>query len=71
MYPSKEGSYTQPNKENKQIVKIINEMEYKEDIIRLGTGELSPEFMPKEMVKKIFSNISEDINELNYNICNH
>ena len=52
--------------ENKPIVKIINKMEYEEGIIRLGTGELSPKFLPKEKIEKIFKSISKNIDELNY-----
>lgn len=51
---------------NLHTIQIINKLEYRDNIIRLGTGELSPELFPKEMMKKIFANISNKINSLGY-----
>ncbi|NME82879.1 hypothetical protein HF850_07165 [Clostridium sp. SM-530-WT-3G] len=52
--------------ENKPIVKVINKMEYEDRVIRLSTGELSPDFIQKEKIKKVFENIPKNLTKLNY-----
>mgnify|MGYP000531652077 FL=1 len=46
---------------NLPTIQIINKLEYSDNIIRLGTGELSPELFPEEMMKNVFSTISNKI----------
>lgn len=46
----KSGTY-QPNQ---SIIQDINNAESRPDIIRLGTGELAPELLPSEKMKKVF-----------------
>lgn len=58
----KDGLY-QPNQ---NTIQIINRLEFEKDFIRLGTGELSPELYPKEMMKTILNNISNKIQSLGY-----
>ncbi|MHC6178461.1 aminotransferase-like domain-containing protein [Clostridium sp. JNZ X4-2] len=47
-------------------IQIINKLEYRDNIIRLGTGELSPELFPQKMMKKVFVSISSKIKSLGY-----
>lgn len=54
------------HKPNLQTIQVINELEYKRGIIRLGTGELSPELYPHEMMKTVLNNVSNKINSLGY-----
>lgn len=51
---------------NLPTIQMINRFEYEPDIIRLGTGELSPEVFPKEMMKKVLNRVSNKINSLGY-----
>lgn len=51
---------------NQRTIQVINRLEFEEGIIRLGTGELSPELYPKEIMKTILSNISEKAQSLGY-----
>ncbi|CAB1261847.1 PLP-dependent aminotransferase family protein [Clostridium sp. MT-14] len=51
---------------NLPTIQIINKLEYSDNIIRLGTGELSPELFPEEMMKNVFSTISNKIKSLGY-----
>lgn len=51
---------------NQPTIQIINKLEFNNHIIRLGTGELSPELYPKEMMKQILKNASDKINSLGY-----
>ncbi len=53
-------------KPNRATIQSINKLEYEKDIIRLGTGELSPELYPKEMMKTVLSNISNRVASLGY-----
>ncbi|PAD76832.1 PLP-dependent aminotransferase family protein [Paenibacillus campinasensis] len=50
------GSY-QPNI---QIIQQINDAETNDRMIRLGTGELSPELLPAQKMKEIFSETEAD-----------
>ena len=52
--------------ENVPTIQVINKLELKRDIIRLGTGELSPELFPSEMMGQIFQRLPERIPSLNY-----
>ncbi len=51
---------------NLQIIQEINQAEFKSNIIRLGTGELSPEFFPKDMMSAILRKLPERIHSLGY-----
>lgn len=51
---------------NLSTIQIINRQEFKEGIIRLGTGELSPELYPKASMKKILDSVSGKIHSLGY-----
>lgn len=53
-------------KPNRATIQSINKLEYENDIIRLGTGELSPELYPKEMMKTVLNNISDKVTSLGY-----
>ncbi len=52
--------------ENVPTIQAINKLEFKEDIIRLGTGELSPDLFPAEMMRDVFQRLSDRIPSLNY-----
>ncbi|WP_027626161.1 PLP-dependent aminotransferase family protein [Clostridium lundense] len=54
------------HKPNLQTIQVVNQLEYKSGIIRLGTGELSPEMYPHEMMKTVLNNVSSKINSLGY-----
>lgn len=62
------GSYVKSGffKENIPTIQEINNMEFQDGIIRLGTGELSPDLYPSEMMKNIFASLSHSITSLNY-----
>ena len=44
----------------------INEIEFNTDIVRLGTGELSPKLIPNHIFKKILTNDIEESLQTNY-----
>lgn len=50
---------------NIPTIQIINRLEF-ENYIRLGTGELSPELFPHDMMKTVLNKLSNSINSLNY-----
>ena len=52
--------------ENVPAVQVINKLEFKEDVIRLGTGELSPQLFPKEIMREVFQRLPDRIPSLNY-----
>ncbi|MBI6874492.1 PLP-dependent aminotransferase family protein [Clostridium aciditolerans] len=54
------------HKPNLSIIQAINKFEYKENMIRLGTGELSPELFPKEMMKVVLDSVGDKIESLGY-----
>lgn len=54
------------HKENLPTIQIINKLEYKENIIRLSTGEMSPELFPHHMMKKVLNKIPSRAFSLNY-----
>lgn len=51
---------------NLPIVQAINHLEFEKDIIRLGTGELSPDLFPTEMFHTILKRLPSQIRSLNY-----
>lgn len=51
---------------NLQTIQLINKLEYNPNIIRLGTGELSPELFPNQMLTKVLMRASKKINSLGY-----
>lgn len=62
------GNYLQAGtfQENVPTIQAINKLEFKKDIIRLGTGELSPDLFPGEMMREVFQNLPGRIPSLNY-----
>ncbi len=52
--------------ENVPTIQAINKLEFKKDIIRLGTGELSPDLFPGEMMREMFRRLPDRIPSLNY-----
>ncbi|HYE68251.1 MAG TPA: PLP-dependent aminotransferase family protein [Anaerovoracaceae bacterium] len=52
--------------ENVPTVQMINKLEFEKDIIRLGTGELSPDLFPREMMSEIFQGLPDRFPSLNY-----
>lgn len=51
---------------NQSIIKDINNAEIRPDLIRLGTGELSPELLPYDKMKSIFLKNTEQALSLSY-----
>ena len=51
---------------NKPTIQMINKMEYEEDYVRIGTGELSPSLYPNELAAKILRELPDSIPSLNY-----
>lgn len=51
---------------NLAAIQSINRLEFKENIVRLGTGELSPELFPKETMGKVLWKVSGKIESLGY-----
>ncbi|WP_234121811.1 aminotransferase-like domain-containing protein [Clostridium hydrogenum] len=51
---------------NIKTIQVINKLEYEDSIVRLGTGELSPELLPKEMIRKVILNVSNKMISLGY-----
>lgn len=51
---------------NLATIQTINKLEFDEKIIRLGTGELSPELYPKDMMKIVLNNTVEKVHSLGY-----
>jgi GntR family transcriptional regulator of abcA and norABC len=62
------GNYVKSGyfKENLPTIQEINSMEFKEGMVRLGTGELSPQLYPSKMMKDILARLSQTITSLNY-----
>lgn len=54
------------HKANLPTIQIINTLEFKDDIIRLSTGEMSPELFPHEMMKTVLNRIPSRALSLNY-----
>lgn len=53
-------------RENITTIQTINKQEFKQGIIRLGTGELSPSLFPSEMMRNVFQRLPNQIPSLNY-----
>ncbi|TYP79578.1 PLP-dependent aminotransferase family protein [Paenibacillus methanolicus] len=51
---------------NSQIVQIINHAEFQPGIIRLGTGELSPELLPVQRMQDVLAKLSTRAMTLGY-----
>lgn len=51
---------------NQKFIQIINKEEFRDDIIRLGTGEISPDLFPNDIMAEILHTLSLNINALNY-----
>lgn len=51
---------------NLPTIQEINQAEFAPNIIRLGTGELSPDLFPREMMKEVFKRLPDRINSLGY-----
>lgn len=51
---------------NLSTIQKINTYEFDDRVIRLGTGELSPEFYPKELMQDTLRSIGENITSLGY-----
>jgi GntR family transcriptional regulator, regulator for abcA and norABC len=51
---------------NLPTIQEINKAEFAPNIIRLGTGELSPDLFPREMMKQIMNRVSDRIDSLGY-----
>mgnify|MGYP005840340077 CR=1 FL=1 len=62
------NSYVQSGvyQSNLPIIQEINRSEFNPAVIRLGTGELSPELFPKEMMKTVMEKLPERITSLGY-----
>jgi GntR family transcriptional regulator of abcA and norABC len=58
-----EGGLQKPNL---NVIKIINELDFDSKLIRLGAGELSPELYPKEYLKDVFGDISDNMDYMGY-----
>ena len=54
------------SKSNQFYIQRINELEFNPNIIRLGTGELSPKLIPNHLFKEIISNSISDSIQTNY-----
>ncbi len=51
---------------NLPTIQLINKLEFEPDIIRLGTGELSPELFPHQMFTEVITKASKKIKSLGY-----
>ncbi len=51
---------------NVKTIKKINTLEFRDDYIRLSTGEPSSELFPKENMKIILNEVAKDIDNLGY-----
>ena len=54
------------HKPNYHTIQLINEYEQKDHIIRLGTGELSPELLPTKQIEQSLKAISLDSKAIGY-----
>ena len=54
------------HKPNLQTIQIINNKEFENGIIRLGTGEPSPDLFPHKMMEQVLKNVSQKIFSLGY-----
>lgn len=51
---------------NQPTIQAINRYEFQPGIIRLGTGELTPDLYPSEMVRQVLRQTADRIPDLNY-----
>lgn len=51
---------------NNDTIQTINRLEFKEDIARLGTGEIDPRLFPKDMWQEVMTKLSQNVTSLNY-----
>lgn len=54
------------HKPNYHTIQLINEYEQYDDVIRLGTGELSPELLPTNQLEQSLKNISLNAKDIGY-----
>ncbi|WP_242272945.1 PLP-dependent aminotransferase family protein [Bacillus cereus group sp. BfR-BA-01538] len=54
------------HKPNYHTIQLINEYEQRDDIIRLGTGELSPELLPTKQIERSLKQISLESKAIGY-----
>ncbi|MCO7126876.1 PLP-dependent aminotransferase family protein [Sporolactobacillus shoreicorticis] len=66
--PADWGAYVEAGqfKPNLPMIRTINQAEFIPDIIRLGTGELSPDLIPSNDLAKLFLNVSTHGMSLGY-----
>ena len=55
-----------PFKPNLPTIQLINKLEFDKNFIRLGTGELSPQLFPQDMLADVFRALPAKISSLNY-----
>jgi GntR family transcriptional regulator of abcA and norABC len=62
------NSYVQAgiHQPNLPTIQEINKAEFDPDIIRLGTGEPSPDLFPRDMMKNVFHRLPDHIDSLGY-----
>jgi len=51
---------------NQSTIQAINKLEFQPHMIRLGTGELSPELYPKEAMSQVFTKVGQTVLNLGY-----
>jgi len=51
---------------NQSTIQAINKLEFQTHMIRLGTGELSPDLYPKEAMAQVFSKVGQNVSNLGY-----
>lgn len=59
---------TSIHKPNYHTIQLINEYEQKDDIIRLGTGELSPDLLPAKKIEESLKGIRLDARAIGYSV---
>ncbi|GIM45123.1 putative HTH-type transcriptional regulator YdfD [Collibacillus ludicampi] len=66
--PSDWNSYVHAgiHQPNLPTIQEINKAEFDPDIIRLGTGEPSPDLFPRDMMKNVFHRLTDHIDSLGY-----
>ena len=55
-----------PFRANVPTIQTINELEFREEYVRLGTGELSPSLYPKTLMEQVLRRLPERIPSLGY-----
>ncbi len=54
------------HKPSQRIIQDINRYEFVDDIIRLGTGELSPTLFPQDLVEEVMSKVTSELSSMSY-----